>query len=41
MIVANAVALLPTSTDRLDGSTADTSGLVLAGTVMRPILPTP
>jgi hypothetical protein len=29
--VANAVAVLPTRTERLDGSTAATSGLVPAG----------
>jgi hypothetical protein len=38
MIVAKAVAVLPTSTDRLDGNTAASSGLVLAGGVIRPIL---
>src|SRR5271156_6425104 len=41
MIMANAVAVLPTWTDRLDGRIAATSGLVLAGVVIRPILPLP
>src|SRR6516162_7738458 len=39
MIVAKAVAVLPTCTERLAGNTADTNGLEAAGTLMRPILP--
>src|SRR5437588_6856768 len=38
MIVANAVAVLPTCTERLDGNTAATSGPVAVGVAMRAIL---
>jgi hypothetical protein len=41
MIVAKAVAVLPTSTERLDGNTAAGSGPVLAGVVIRPTLAPP
>jgi len=45
MIVANAVAVLPTSTDRLDGNTAATRGLappgLTAGSAKRAMIPKP
>jgi hypothetical protein len=44
LIVANAVLVLPTSTDRLDDNTAANSGLVLVlptGVVIRPMVRLP